>query len=146
MKIIALLPAHIRSSAEIMCAVYNNEHWQAHWSVETAAEYLRDFYDAPKFCGFAAVEGEILLGAVCCHEKVWWNKSEIVVEELFVMPERQGKGIGSALLAAVEDLARERKLAGVTLSTNSLAPAAKFYSHRGYERNESVICMYKLTE
>ena len=40
----------------------------------------------------AEEEGEVIAG-IFAHEKVWWNSSEVFVEEMFVTPEKQGNGI-----------------------------------------------------
>ena len=42
----------LTACAEIMMSVYNNEQWQWQWSLETAADYLRDFTDCKKFIGY----------------------------------------------------------------------------------------------
>jgi len=57
-------------------------------------------------------------GAVLCREKTWWNNNEIFVEEMFVSPEQQWKGYGTALLKAAESYIKEKGLAGFTLFTN----------------------------
>ncbi len=35
--------------AEIMMSVYNNEHWQCHWTLNTSMSYLQDYFDCKKF-------------------------------------------------------------------------------------------------
>lgn len=48
----------IPSCAEILCAVYNNEMWQCHWTMETSTAYLEDYFDTKKFVGFVLEENE----------------------------------------------------------------------------------------
>lgn len=129
--------------ADIMCSVYNNEMWRCRWSKEMAIEYLTDFYSMKKFVGYVMeAEGEIL-GGLFAHEKVWWNNSEVFVEEMFVKPEHQGKGYGTLLLKAVEKYIGEKELAGITLSTNRYAPAPLFYKKNGFVDCEHVLFMCK---
>ena len=64
--------------------------------------------------------------AMLCREKVWWNNSELVMEELFVRPEYQRQGFGTALLRKAEEYVIEKGLAGTTLATNRCAPAPAF--------------------
>lgn len=83
----------IGACADILCSVYNNELWMCRWDKETAVEYLKDFFENKKFVGYVAEEeGEVIAG-IFAHEKVWWNSSEVFVEEMFVTPEKQGNGI-----------------------------------------------------
>lgn len=82
MHIRKLKPEDIPACAEIMCSVYNNELWQCRWSQETAARYLTDYTNMPKFVGYVLEEEGAIVGAIYAHEKVWWNNSEVFVEEM----------------------------------------------------------------
>lgn len=136
----------IGACADILCSVYNNELWMCRWDKETAVEYLKDFFENKKFVGFVAEEeGEVIAG-IFAHEKVWWNSSEVFVEEMFVTPEKQGNGIGTSLLHQVEEYVKKHNLAGITLSTNKYAPAPKFYEKNGFVHCEHVIFMAKEME
>lgn len=134
---------HIAACADILCAVYNNELWMCRWDKKTAMNYLRDFYDHKKFVGFTAWEEEKLIGALFAHEKIWWNNSEVFIEEMFVLPEKQGQGIGTLVLKEVEKYINEKHFAGITLSTNKYAPAPKFYEKNEFMQCEHVIFMAK---
>ena len=136
----------IPACADILCAVYNNDLWMCRWEKEVAIEYLNDFFENHKFVGYVAEEENRLIAGLFAHEKVWWNNSEVFVEEMFVLPELQGKEIGSALLKQVEEYIAEHGLAGMTLSTNKYAPAPKFYEKNGFRLCEHVIFMAKEME
>jgi len=133
----------ILACAEILCNVYNNEMWQCRWEKETAIEYLTDFYDMKKFVGYVLEEDGVVLGGIFAHEKVWWNNSEVFIEEMFVKPDLQRKGYGSMLLRAMDEYVKEKGLAGLTLSTNKYAPAPLFYKKNGFAENEFIFFMYK---
>ena len=143
MKIRKLQETDLGACADILCSVYNNELWMCRWTKETARAYLQDFFEAKKFVGYVAVEECDIVGALFAHEKIWWNNSEVFIEEMFVRPDRQGCGIGSALLGEVERYIEEKQLAGMTLSTNKYAPAPKFYEKNGFASCEHVMFMAK---
>lgn len=143
MNIRELKSDDIAACADILCSVYNNELWQCRWSQEVATEYLTDFYNMQKFVGYVMEEDGRILGAIFAHEKVWWNNSEVFVEEMFVQPEYQGRGYGSMLLQQVEGYIKEKGLAGITLSTNKYAPAPKFYKKNGFVDCEHILFMCK---
>jgi aminoglycoside 6'-N-acetyltransferase I len=132
--------------AAILCSVYNNEMWQCRWTKEVAAEYLTDFFDMKKFVGFVLVDEKEIVGGLFAHEKVWWNNSEVFVEEMFVKPEYQRTGYGSLLMEEVNRYVREKGLAGITLSTNKYAPAPLFYRKNGFVDCEHVLFMAKEIE
>ena len=143
MKVRTLEKRDITACADILCSVYNNEMWQCRWSQETAVEYLTDFYNMQKFIGYILEDEEAILGGIFAREKVWWNNSEIFVEEMFIKPEVQGMGYGSKLLGQVEAYAKEKGLAGITLSTNKYAQAPQFYRKNGFTDNECIMFMWK---
>ena len=133
----------IPACAEILCKVYNNEMWQCRWTMDTAVAYLEDFFDGKKFVGFVLEDNEKIIGAMFAHEKIWWNNSELFIEEMFILPELQRQGYGSALIKAAEEYVSEHNLAGLTLSTNKYAPAPNFYRKNGFQDNEYIMFMYK---
>ena len=133
----------IPACADILCSVYNNELWMGRWTKETAENYLKDFFEHSKFVGYVAEEDSEIIGGLFAHEKIWWNDSEVFIEEMFVTPKRQRGGIGTALLKEVEKYIQEKHLAGMTLSTNKYAPAPKFYEKNGFVSCEHVMFMAK---
>ena len=143
MNVFNLIDEHVPACAEMMCGVYNNEMWQCHWDLETASEYLMDLVESNKFVGFVVEDQNEIVGAMFCKEKIWWNASELYIEEMFVTPKLQRQGIGTMLIQEAEKYAVEHSLAGFTLNTNRFAPAPKFYEKNGFQTNEAVILMYK---
>ena len=141
-----MIQSDLSACADILCSVYNNDLWQCNWDKGTAEAYLSDFFHAAKFVGFVIeLEGEIL-GGIFAREKIWWNTSEVFVEEMFIRPDRQGKGLGSMLLGEMEAYVREKGLAGITLSTNRYAPAPAFYRKNGFVDCGHVLYMAKEIE
>lgn len=114
MNIRKMEKSDIPACAEILCSVYNNELWMCRWSKETAEEYLTDFFKMEKFVGYVLEDNSKICGGIFAHEKVWWNNSEVFVEEMFIRPELQRKGYGTALLNRVEEYVKEKRLAGYT--------------------------------
>lgn len=133
----------IPDCADILCIVYNNELWQCRWDIGTATRYLTDFYRAEKFAGFVLEHDGRIAAAMFCREKVWWNNSELVIEEMFVRPECQRQGFGTALLQKAEEYVIDKDLAGITLATNRYAPAPAFYRKNGFAEYEHVLYMGK---
>jgi len=58
------------------------------------------------------------------------NLDGVAARALFVDPDHQGKGIGTRLMAVIEDLARARSVA--TLHVQSSITAESFYRKLGY--------------
>ncbi|MBP3649924.1 MAG: GNAT family N-acetyltransferase [Clostridia bacterium] len=135
--------ADLAACADILMSVYNNELWQCRWSKDAAMEYLSDLFQARKFVGYVALQQDEIVGSIFAREKVWWNNSEVFVEEMFVKPECQRMGCGSHLLQQVELYVIQHGLAGITLSTNRYAPAPQFYRKHGFDDCGHVLFMAK---
>jgi putative acetyltransferase len=62
------------------------------------------------------------------------------VKRMFVTPEARGLGVGGAMLARIEDLARQEGLSRIVLETGSNFDAAKrVYERGGFAPCESVL-------
>lgn len=143
MNVRELKAEDIPACADILCSVYNNELWQCRWDRETAEEYLTDIFQMKKFVGYVIEEEGVVLGSVYAHEKVWWNNSEIVIEEIFIRPQEQRKGYGATLLRKIEEYVKEKGMAGITLLTNKYAPAPRFYRKNGFVDCEHILYLCK---
>ena len=82
-------------------------------------------------------------GAIFCHEKIWWNNSEVFVDEMFISPNLQRKGYGTEMINAVEMYIKDHNLAGFTLCTSRNTSAPNFYKKNGFLDAEHVLFMYK---
>jgi putative acetyltransferase len=74
------------------------------------------------------------LGALRRHESVG------EVKRMFVKPQARRLGVGGALLARIEDLARQEGLSRVVLETGSnFAAAKRVYERGGFQSCEPVL-------
>lgn len=133
----------LAACAQIMMEVYNNELWQCRWSLETAKCYLQDFVNHAKFIGYTLLIDNDVKGAIFGHEKIWWNNSEVFIDEMFISPELQRQGYGTELIHSMESYIKEHKLAGFTLTTNRFASAPNFYRKNGFVDYDHVLFMGK---
>ena len=118
------------------------EHWGIDWTAENATDYLQDFFEQKRFVGYVYEEKEEVLGCIFALCKISGSKKEIYINEMAVLPVRQGLGIGKQLLNAVKDYSKNNGLAGIVLYTSEYAPAAKFYKKNGFKLSNGTICMY----
>ena len=87
---------------------------------------------------FVAVEADGIVGFVTVAErKHFTGVAEAYVGELAVVEDAEGRGVGRALMGAVEAWARDRGLARISLDTGTANAGARgFYAALGYEETE----------
>jgi ribosomal protein S18 acetylase RimI-like enzyme len=87
-----------------------------------------------------AYDGDELVG-LALAEALAWNET-LSIWEFHVAPEHRGQGIGSRLMAAVTEMARDHGLRAIVCETqNGNAPAIRFYRRQGF-RLEGVDIAY----
>ena len=142
---------YLEECAELLQKVYNNEQWGCHWSEIKSKKYIAELSQIPRFVGFLLLnDEEELIGAALCHERTWWYKDELFIDEFFIDPDSQQRGYGSKLLKYMTKYSKEQKLAGLTLMTNNLIVADfyhknKFLTPAIYEL-EKLLWQYKTME
>lgn len=96
-------------------------------ALRLTADALRE--KAAREAGFAAWEGRRLVGCVFIDERA----DHVYVGKLAVAPERQGSGLGLALLAAAEAFACARGKPAIELQTRvELVANHRFFARMGF--------------
>lgn len=89
---------------------------------------------------FALLAGERAGGValVSLRTNVWFDGPVALLDELYVVPDQRNRGIGTALLQAVEAECRQRGSALVEINVDGEDGAARrFYERHGYTNRES---------
>jgi len=121
----------------------NAPPWNDTWTIETASNYINEFTQYSRFLGFVITVDSSIVGVAFLREKTWIDSSELYVDEFYISPYHQGKGIGKALFAQIEVYTKEKGLASITLLTDKRKPAFQFYQKSGMEQSESTVFMCK---
>ena len=101
----------------------------------TLARLCDDLAEKPWAFSFIAWEGERAVGLVNCFEGYSTFKARplVNIHDLAVLPDARGRGVGQALLQAVETEAQRRQACKITLEVlTGNAVALKSYTHFGF--------------
>jgi ribosomal protein S18 acetylase RimI-like enzyme len=87
------------------------------------------------FVLFGTLDGQVVGAAVCVWSfSTFAGRPSVNLHDFAVMPEAQGRGVGSALLGELERRARERRAAKMTLEVHDANEGAKrLYARFGFE-------------
>lgn len=138
----AMTSSDLPQCGAVYAQAFPLEHWGIDWTKESATEYLQDYFEQKRFIGYVYEENGGVLGCLFALCKLSGSKKELYINEMAVLPQRQGSGIGRQLLNAAKTYCKENGLAGLVLYTSRYAPAAAFYEKNGFQLSDGTICMY----
>jgi GNAT superfamily N-acetyltransferase len=137
-------PADLRPCAALFVETFSRPPWNDRWpSLECARQYLESVAGAPGFRGHVAQSGGEILGACLGHLKPWWSGAEFFIDEMYVAPNAQRRGVGTALLEAVEAELRDAGVRRMALLTARGFGAEEFYRRRGFAASPRMVLMAK---
>ena len=83
---------------------------------------------SPIFARLAEDDGNVIGFSICVlHEGTWATSPVCYLEDLFVDPDRRGRGAGRLLIQDVVDLARARRWSRLYWHTRADNPARRLY-------------------
>ena len=127
----------------VFVQVFNNPPWSENWEAEAVERRLHDIYQTPGFYGLlCAVDGEAVGFAIGIIEQ--WDKSKhFYLKEMCVASAQQRRGIGAALLNALQENLVIEGVTKIYLHTARATPAQSFYEKQGFYVSDKMIMMAK---
>ena len=117
----------------LYCSVFMNEPWNDDWSDGAQLDaYITDLIGNPNSLTLGYFEDGRLVGVSMGLVKHWFRGTEYVIDEFCILTERQGAGLGSAFIEALERSLPERGIEHIFLQTDDSMPAYDFYKKRGF--------------
>ena len=118
---------------ELFGSVFMNAPWYDDWSNEAQLDaYITDLIGNPNSLTLGYIEDGRLLGVTMGFIKHWYKGTEYVIDEFCILTERQGTGLGSAFIEALEKFLPEHGIEHIFLQTDDTMPAYNFYLKRGF--------------
>ena len=94
-------------------------------------------------CIVGALRDGELAGASLGHLVHWCEGLEYFIDEFFIVPDRQGQGLGTRFLSAIEEAVCEKGVHHLFLLTDRNTPACHFYRKAGMRVLETNVAFTK---
>jgi ribosomal protein S18 acetylase RimI-like enzyme len=105
---------------------------------QAVAERVRNLIADGEISVVVAGSDPVGLAVLRFRPSLWQAALECYLEELYVVPDRRGQGIGRALMDAAIDVARREGAADMSLATGENDVAARaLYESLGFSNRES---------
>ena len=98
---------------------------------------LRSLLAGDAVIAFVSGKPPVAVALTTLRPNVWYDGPVALLDELYVVPDLRGRGIGSALLALVEATARKRGAEVLEVNVDGEdIDARRFYERHGYTNTE----------
>ena len=136
--------SYIDEMAELYKNAFAGEPWNDDWSDRGQLyEYIKEISGAYNCLNYGLkMDGKLVamsLGMI----RHWWEGTNYNIEELCVLPEFQGKGVGSRFMEMIEEDIQTRGAVGIFLQTDIDKPAYRFYQKIGFGDLGAHVSLYK---
>ena len=133
----AATPSDAETVARLLDA-FNREYDAPTPGPQVLTTRLRSLLAGSDVIAFLAGDPAVGVALVTLRPNVWYDGPVALVDELYVLPEARGRGVGSALLVAVESLTRERGGQLIEIAVDGAdTEARRFYERHGYTATEA---------
>lgn len=113
--------------------VFSNEPWNDDWSNEQQLhKYILDLAGNANSLTLALFLNSEMVGLCIGHIRHWYTGTEYHIDEFCISRNRQGFGIGTRFLKAIEQELTEKGIEQIFLLTERSVPAYTFYKKNNF--------------
>ncbi|OCP22487.1 GCN5 family acetyltransferase [Ensifer sp. LC54] len=128
----------LEEAATVISRAYAAPPWNEDWSFEAATERVSQLLAAPRRIALAAWQAGDLVGITIGTRHRHYSGQLLYLEEVAVLPEAQGAGIGSALLGTIVDAAKVAGCHKLWLVSQRAGKTSEFYRRNGFVSSDKL--------
>ena len=143
MKLCEIGLQNIEEIKRLIVGIFSRDPWNDRWTDEQLHLYVLELMGGASSLSLGLYEGDRLIGISLGRVKHWCAGTEYWIEEFGLVPERQGKGLGSEFLKDIERFIGEKGMTAMVLLTERTMPAYQFYKKNGFAEKEEQVFLAK---
>ena len=143
----SIKPEDFPTCARILTKAYSGEPWHNTWSHDDALLRIEAIMSGFSARGYVMEHNQEIVAMCLGRIDYYYNNwRQFCIDEFNVMPDHQGKQIGSKMLTYVTDTMKQQNINRMFLITGG-AEAAHFYENNGFEvSNEGTMMEFVLND
>ena len=131
MKIRKATKKDFKEIAEIIKNEYGKKPYNEKWTIDSAVKTL-DYYN--EYADITVVlDKDNIIGFLIVYEEYYNGDKNNHVEEIIVISEYQGRGIGRLLMEKLEKKSKKKGIKRITLDSKIKSGAYSFYKKLGFK-------------
>lgn len=123
---------HLDAATQVFIQAFAGDPWNELWPFSSARRRVSDIVRAPGFVGVASFRGRDLVGFVLGRTEAYLDEEHFFLQEMCVLPELQGQGIGTTMLRHLHQRLVVAGCKQAYLLTARESGAERFYLQNGY--------------
>ena len=124
----------IDSCIDLFIETFTKEPWNdVYESRQQIVNLFNNYFNTNYFIGYVAKLDDKIVALSLGMKKPWIEGLEYYIDQLCVVYEMQGKGIGSWFINKIEESIKTQGMNGILLNTERGYPAVEFYKKNGFE-------------
>lgn len=132
---------HVTGCATLYQTVYKEAPWFETSELEPVINFIKEHLKNNFFRGYIAWHDDKMVAVSIGFKKPWPGGVEYYIDEFFVDPACQGRGVGSALMNFIAEQALKEGLNAIILNTHKHYPSDFFYRKNGFDEHPGLIIL-----
>ena len=132
MEIYPLELNQLSQCAQLFIDAFSVPPWNERWAPAAAVDRLTDAYRTPGAYSLVAIEEGTILGFLIGAVETWYKGYHYQVKELCVGVSYQRRGVGGALIEALQQGLSGKEVTTIYLQTMRHSVAETFYLQNGF--------------
>ncbi|HBI91943.1 MAG TPA: hypothetical protein DDY58_05615 [Terrisporobacter glycolicus] len=128
--------------AKLLVDTFIQEPWKERWTEELARVRIEEFMSGPMSIGYVYEENKKIIGVMCGRQSTYLYGKEYFIDEFFISPSQQGRGIGTKMINHVKNDLQQQGFVNIVLNTEKGYPSEAFYKKNNFKVKKSLIFMY----
>lgn len=136
-----MTPEDFNNCSKVLMLAFKENPWNENWTYEQSYSRITELMSSEISRGYIIKSKDKIVSMLIGRVTTYLNWKEFAIDEISVLPDYQGLGIGNKMLEAVKSKLQLENINYMTLNTKKGYPCVDFYKKNGFKQDDSNIFM-----